>query len=141
LLGADEAHRAAWLRAVTHNVAVDAARRRRRSLAIEAAWPGTRRIEPPTEARSEDTPTPDERALSPDPRPIAPATADELHDALARALDRLPAKYRDELMGWLMSGETRSGIARRRGRSRYQIARDLAAAFALLARFLAEFVD
>ena len=141
LRDADEGRRAAWVRAVTRNVAVDAARRRRRALKIEAEWPGTRRIVPPPEENAEDTPPPEERAPSPDPGPMAEAIAEELREALARALGRLPARYRDDVTCWLTRGETRSGIARRRGRSRFEIARDFAAALALLARFLADFVD
>src|SRR5258705_7338314 len=40
LRDADEGQRTAWLRAIARNVAVDAARRQRRSRAADADWPG-----------------------------------------------------------------------------------------------------
>ena len=141
LRDADESHRSAWLRAITRNVAVDAARRQRRSRAADADRPGARRVLPPTEENSDVPATPEESVPSPDPGPLAEAIAEELRGALARVLERLPATYREEVMGWLLLGETRSGIARRLGRSRFGIARDFTSLRSILARFLSGFRD
>jgi RNA polymerase sigma factor (sigma-70 family) len=135
----DPGHRAAWVGAVMRNVVVDARRRRRRSLATDTAWPGTRRVASPTEENSEDASTPEERAVAPDAGPLAAAIEAELREAVARALDRLPEVLREEAVCWLLLGETRSQIARREGKTLYEVTTHVIAAVATLAKSLAGF--
>jgi DNA-directed RNA polymerase specialized sigma24 family protein len=75
------------------------------------------------------------------PGPVAEAIAEELRGAFARALDRLPVSYREEVVCWLLLGETRSGIARRLGRSGFGVARDFKALLAILAKSFSGFED
>jgi RNA polymerase sigma factor (sigma-70 family) len=141
LRDADEGQRFAWLRAITRNVAVDAARLQRRSRAADAKGPRTGRVLPSRDENGEVPATPEELVPSPDPGPVAEAIAEELRHAFVRALDRLPATYREEVACWLLLGETRSGIARRLGRSRSGIARDFTAFSAILAKVFSGFAD
>ena len=141
LQGKDPDHHAAWLRTVMRNVVIDARRRRRQSLATETTWPGVHRVSPPTEEDSDVASTAEERAVSPDAGPLAAAIDAEFRETFARALERLPAAYREEILCWLLLGETRSQIARRQGRSRFQITSHRLAVLALFAKSFTGFRD